>query len=149
MLPERARPSCHQPSARNAVTSPSMSAWRASQRGARNRFTPPRLAGQSDGERRARARRGRHVDGAAVAVDDLAGDRQAESGALDGQLGRRTGPEEPGEEPWQFGVVDADAVVADRDLGTVLDGPGPHHDPAAGRRALDRVVDEAGQYPPE
>ena len=55
-----------------------------------------------------------HLDPAAVGLDDLLGDRQAESDALDRALLGVPGAEEPGEQPVPLRWVDADARVRDR-----------------------------------
>ena len=76
-----------------------------------------RIAWQRHHERRARSQAALHEDPTAVHVHDRFHDREAEPAATAARLVLARPAEEPFEDVRQFGGVDADARIADLDLG--------------------------------
>src|SRR5512142_2359449 len=76
-------------------------------------------------------------------LDDALHDREPEAAAAPARLARARPAEEPVEDPWQLGRVDADARVGDADLGTAIARrPDRDMDRSAAVRELQGVADE-------
>src|SRR6201999_4099330 len=79
-------------------------------------------------------------DAAAVGLDDRAGDRQPEAGAV--AVAGRVAAVEGLEDPLALARRDALAGVGDLDLHPARPALRPHRDAAVGRRVADRVLDQ-------
>src|SRR6201999_4278377 len=82
-------------------------------------------------------------DAAAVGLDDRAGDRQAEAGAV--AVAGRVAAVEGLEDALALARRDALAGVGDLDLHPTRPALRPHRDAAVGGRVADRVLDQVGE----
>src|SRR6478672_142744 len=96
---------------------------------------------QPDGEGRALAWRRLDSDPAAVLLDQLLGDREAQAGAAGVAVSRLVGAVEAVEDPVDHILVDADPGVGDADRRPVAGAAHGAGDRATGRRIAKRVVE--------
>src|SRR5215475_1393298 len=100
---------------------------------------------QRERERRAGSRLALHPDPAGMQLDELAGERQPEPGALH-LLVRRPHLPELLEDRLLILRRDADPSIAHGDLHAAVRRPPPYLDPPALRRGLDCVGEQVQQY---